>query len=231
MHYDQNFAKNILKTMIREKDDVKVRHDLQGRSIRPQLWLTTNPRRGGKMLKPAIGFVLSMFEFDSFATTIENLKTPLGHVSNIWGVKVTWLPCSYVTNISSCINRTFSVGFCKVVMRVSKTFRNICSKIWNPSEFESLQTDVAITLALVEMDFAPSFFNIMTQLLYHLVDEIDLCGLVASRWMYPVEWYMKTLKIYVRNMASPKASMVEGYIRDECFGFVIEYLQSFEVVQ
>ncbi len=25
--------------------------------------------------------------------------------------------------------------------------------------------------------------------------------------------------------------MVEGYICDECFGFVIEYLQSFEVVQ
>jgi hypothetical protein len=32
-------------------------------------------------------------------------------------------------------------------------------------------------------------------------------------------------------MARPKASMAEGYIRDEYLGFVIEYLQSFEVVQ
>jgi len=42
---------------------------------------------------------------------------------------------------------------------------------------------------------------------------------------------MKTLKTYVQNMARPEASMAEGYICDECFGFVIEYLQSFEVVQ
>jgi hypothetical protein len=34
---------------------------------------------------------------------------------------------------------------------------------------------------------------------------------------------MKTLKNYVRNMARPEASMAEGYIKDECIGFVMEY--------
>jgi hypothetical protein len=63
----------------------------------------------------------------------------------------------------------------------------------------------------------------MMHLLYHLVDELDICGLVATRWMYPVERYMKILKHYVRNMARPKASMAEGYVRDE-------YLHRFEVV-
>jgi hypothetical protein len=48
--------------------------------------------------------------------------------------------------------------------------------------------------------------------------------------MYPVERYMKTLKRYVRNMARPEASMVEGYLKDECLGFVTEYLQRFDVV-
>jgi hypothetical protein len=38
--------------------------------------------------------------------------------------------------------------------------------------------------------------------------------------MYHVERYMKTLKLYVHNMARPKASMAKGYIRDECLGFV-----------
>jgi len=33
------------------------------------------------------------------------------------------------------------------------------------------------------------------------------------------------------NMARLEASMAEGYICDECLGFVTEYLQSFEVVQ
>jgi hypothetical protein len=42
--------------------------------------------------------------------------------------------------------------------------------------------------------------------------------------MYPIERYMKTLKEYVWNMARSKASMAEGYIKDKCIGFVIEYL-------
>lgn len=41
---------------------------------------------------------------------------------------------------------------------------------------------------------------------------------------------MKTLKGYVRNMSRPKASMVEGYLKDECIGFVTEYLQRFDTM-
>jgi hypothetical protein len=93
-----------------------------------------------------------------------------------------------------------------------------------------LQADVAKSMALLEMEFPPSFFDIMTHLPYHLVQELDLCGPVSTRWMYPVERYMKTLKEYVRNMAQPKASMAEGYLKDECLGFVTEYLQRFDVV-
>jgi hypothetical protein len=90
---------------------------------------------------------------------------------------------------------------------------------------------VAESLALLEIEFLPSFFDIMTHLSYHLVDELDLCGLVTARWMYPVERYMKTLKGYVWNMARLEASMVEGYLKEECLGFVTEYLQSFDAVQ
>jgi hypothetical protein len=70
----------------------------------------------------------------------------------------------------------------------------------------------------------------MTHLLYHLVDELNLCGPMATKWMYLVERYMKTLKTYVQNMARLEGFMAKGYIRDECLGFIIEYLQRFEVV-
>jgi len=70
----------------------------------------------------------------------------------------------------------------------------------------------------------------MTHLLYHLVDEVNICGPVAIRWMYPVERYMKTLKTYVHNMARFEGSMAKGYIRNECLGFITEYLQRLEVV-
>ena len=55
-------------------------------------------------------------------------------------------------------------------------------------------------------------------------------GLASQRWMYPIERYIKTLKHDVRNMARPEASMAEGYVRDECLGFIIEYFQRFEDV-
>jgi hypothetical protein len=116
------------------------------------------------------------------------------------------------------------------VMRMSKVYRRICTKVYNPAKFESLQADVAESMALLEMEFPLSFFDIMTHLSYHLVQELDLCGQVSTRWMYPVERYMKTLKGYVRNMVRPEASMAEGYLKDECLGFVTEYLQRFDVV-
>jgi hypothetical protein len=117
------------------------------------------------------------------------------------------------------------------VMKMSKVFRRICRKVYNPANYESLKVNVVESMALFEMEFPPSLFDIMTHLPYHLVKELDLCGPVATRWMYLVERYMKTLKEYVRNMARPKASMAEGYVKDECIGFVTEYLQRFNVIQ
>jgi hypothetical protein len=35
------------------------------------------------MLKLVVGYVLTTIEFNYFATTIENMKTPSGHVSTI----------------------------------------------------------------------------------------------------------------------------------------------------
>ena len=42
---------------------------------------------------------------------------------------------------------------------------------------------------------------------------------------------MKYLKNHVRNMARPEASMVEEYLKDECIGFITEYLQKFEATE
>jgi hypothetical protein len=47
----------------------------------------------------------------------------------------------------------------------------------------------------------------MTRLLIHLVEELELCGLVHTQWMYLVEQYLKTLKGYVRNRTKPKGSI------------------------
>jgi hypothetical protein len=58
----------------------------------------------------------------------------------------------------------------------------------------------------------------MTHLIVHLVEELDFCNPIHTRWMYPIERYMKVLKGYVRNMAWLKGSMVIGYTIEEALG-------------
>ena len=41
---------------------------------------------------------------------------------------------------------------------------------------------------------------------------------------------MKTLKLYVRNTARPEVTVVEGYVKEECIGFITEYLERFDTV-
>jgi len=49
--------------------------------------------------------------------------------------------------------------------------------------------------------------------------------------MYLIKWYKKVLKNHIKNMAWPEACMTEGYLKDKCIGFVIEYLYGFEAIQ
>jgi hypothetical protein len=233
MHCEMNIAKNILKTIMGKKDTIKVRCDLQRQGLRKHLWLVPNPRRGRKMLKPAAPYVLSDREFEVFASILESVRMPSGYASSFgkhirskkYGALKSHDYHVLIQNllplaIWGLLQPTARVA----VMRMCKVYRRICSKVYDLLQFQSLLNDVTESMALLEMEFPPSFFDVMTHLPYHIVEELDMCGPVTTRWMYLVERYMKTLKNYVRNTARPEASMAEGYVKDECIGFIIEYL-------
>ena len=74
------------------------------------------------------------------------------------------------------------------------------------------------------MFFPPSFFDIMVHLLVHLVREIEFCGPVYLRWMYPIERYMKILKGHVKTQYCPEVSMIERYIAEESVEFCSYYM-------
>jgi hypothetical protein len=61
-----------------------------------------------------------------------------------------------------------------------------------------------------------------THLIIHLVNELELCGVVGARWCYPMEIYLLVLKRYVRNKARLKACMASNYMYDEVLRFYIE---------
>jgi hypothetical protein len=99
-------------------------------------------------------------------------------------------------------------------------FQWICTKVVVPYEIGPLRTYVAKTLCMLEIWFPPSFFDLMTHLLVHIVDELEICGPLPSRWGYPMERYLVVLKNYVWNKAKPKGCMQAlGYIYDEALGF------------
>src|SRR5512136_2708835 len=57
-------------------------------------------------------------------------------------------------------------------------FMNAISQmVIDPDRLEALQNDVVQCLVSFELIFPPSFFNIMTHLLCHLVKEISISGL------------------------------------------------------
>ncbi len=64
----------------------------------------------------------------------------------------------------------------KTIMRLSRVFRQICGKFINPNEMPMYKNDVATTLCMLEMEMPPFFFDVMTHLVIHLVEEVDVCG-------------------------------------------------------
>ena len=84
-------------------------------------------------------------------------------------------------------------------------------------------------MCMLEKEFPPAFFDIMSHLPYHLVEQLFHCEPVHTRWMYPFERYFKTLKGYVRNLAKPEGSIAQGYQVEEALGFITEYMTEYNI--
>nr|AAT47462.1 unknown protein [Oryza sativa Japonica Group] len=85
------------------------------------------------------------------------------------------------------------------ITKLCAFMNTISQKVIDPDRLEALQNNVVQCLVSFELIFPPSFFNIMTHLLCHLVKER----------------YMGVLKKYVRNHARPEASIAKGYGTEE----------------
>ena len=90
-------------------------------------------------------------------------------------------------------------------------------------DLAKLQNDAVQCLVSFELVFPPSFFNIMTHLLVHLVKEISILGPVFLHNMFPFERFMGVLKKYVDNRAQSEGSIAKGYgieVIEFCVDFI-----------
>ncbi|GJR76575.1 hypothetical protein Tco_0088940 [Tanacetum coccineum] len=97
--------------------------------------------------------------------------------------------------------------------------RILCSKVNSKYDQQKLQDRISLTLCHLENIFPPSFFNIIEHLPIHLAEEALLVGLVQYRWMYLIERYLLTLKIYVHNRARLEGCIAKGALMEECMTF------------
>ncbi|XP_058775142.1 uncharacterized protein LOC131649398 [Vicia villosa] len=118
----------------------------------------------------------------------------------------------------------------KTITRLCLFFNEICCKAIDPLKLEDLENEAAVILCQLEMFFPPSFFNIMVHLIVHLVREIRLYSPIFLQWMYPIERYMKILKVYTKNPHRSEASIFERYIAEEAIEFCSNYLSEVNVI-
>jgi hypothetical protein len=64
---------------------------------------------------------------------------------------------------------------------------------------EVLKVEVAKTMCTLENVFLLTCFDVISHLVVHFMEELDMCGPIHTQWMYPMERYMKALKKYILN--------------------------------
>ena len=122
------------------------------------------------------------------------------------------------------VRHTLQPGPREAIIKILHFFQCLCSKVVDLSTIPNLLECVVEAFCLFEMWFPSRFFDIMTHLPVHLVEELYWCGPVHARCCYSMERYMGLTK-YVHDRSKPEASMAIGYSIDEALGFCTEYFK------
>ncbi|KAF7154393.1 hypothetical protein RHSIM_Rhsim01G0019000 [Rhododendron simsii] len=241
MHTEKNFLEALLGTLLnipgKTKDGINARLDHVAMGGPEEL----APEIGAKRtyLPPAC-YTLSREEKRRVCKTLSELKVPEGYSSNIrsrvsmedlklYGLKSHDCHVLMQQLLPVAIRSVLPKEVRYAIIRICFFFNAICGKVIDVSKLDKMQSDMVITLCLLEKYFPPSFFDIMV-LTVHLVREVRLCGPVHFRWMYPFERFMKVLKGYVRNRNSPEGCIAESYIVEEAVEFCTEYLSGLDAI-
>ncbi|KAL4555368.1 hypothetical protein LXL04_037986 [Taraxacum kok-saghyz] len=238
MHIEKNVCESVYGTLLnlpnKTKDGIKARQDVEAMGIKPEL--QTQPRGKRTWLPPAC-YTMNTAEKRLFYETLSNIKVPDGYCSNFRNLVSDDVSSMNDLKSNDChvlmqqllpftIKGVLHVKVRKTIISLCHFFNELCSKVFEVGKLGKLQSDIVVTLCLLEKYFPPSFFDVMIHLMVHLVREVRLCGPVFFRWMYPFEGYMKTLKGYVRNYHRPRGCIAECYVAEEALEFCSDYLKN-----
>ena len=117
-----------------------------------------------------------------------------------------------------------------VTVKLCAFLNAISQKAIDPTDLAKLQNDVVQCLVSFELVFPPSFFDIMTHLLVHLVKVITILGPVFLHNMFPFERFMGILKKYVHNRARLEGRIAKGYGIEEVIEFCVDFIPNLDPI-
>ncbi|MCO5612632.1 hypothetical protein L7F22_066901 [Adiantum nelumboides] len=215
MHIFKNVGHSLWQHLVGFKDTAAARNDLKNQNSKPNLWLLSDETGRETTYEPA-PWVLTAKEVQTINRRIQLIRTPTRYGA-------------FCRNMFTLDDKSLSGlkthdwhNFVKV--RFSQ-FSWFTSKEIDKGLIPQKKRECIELLCLMEKELPTSFFDIQVHLLIHLVDEIELAGVVSARWMFWAERFMGVLKGYVRQKARPEGSMAEGWMLEECMYYVCEYLE------
>jgi hypothetical protein len=241
MHIEKNVCAALFRTFTNCKgskaDSVSVQKAFEEMNMRPDLHAKEDgfdAKGNVKWKYKAAPWRWTVEEYDSIIEIIKKIRTPTGYGSSflykfsekrqIVGMKTHDYHNLLHDILPIAIRGTLDKDIRSIVYRLGELFRWLCAKEINKSEIPTKREEATELLCDMEYHLPPSIWDIQFHLIQHLVDEVQLCGPVSSRWMYFVERYMKELKSFVRNRARPEASIAEGYLCLEGMSYINEYM-------
>jgi hypothetical protein len=239
MHIERNISANIMKHAFGDNNTPAVRRNMEHVHKFPHLWLRRESN-SKNYLQPRAPYVFSASEERNSMALVSATRTPTGYSTTLqrhvggdrmMGLKSHDHHILLQDMLPATTHHSLGLGPREAIRRMGTLFQAICAKVIpnaGSQEMRDLKTSAAETLCLFEMWFPPGFFDVMSHLVIHVVEELAICGPLHARWYYAIERYMGVLATYVRDKARPEASMASGYAIDEALGFCTEYLAQYE---
>ena len=172
---------------------------------------------------------------------LNSIKVPSGYSSNLKGIinmkekKFTNLKahdCHMLMTqlLPVALRGVLSENVRLLVVKLCAFLNAISQKAIDPAKLGKLQNDAVQCLVGFELAFPPSFLDVMTHLLVHLVKEITILGPVYLHNMWPFERFMSILKKYVLNRACPEGSIAKGYGTEEVIEFCVDFVDTIDSI-
>ena len=203
----------------KSKDTLEARQDLQCMKE----WENLHPEKvddGCHYLSPA-SYTLSKEEKESMFECLSSIKVPSCFSSNVKGIinvaKNKFLnlkshDCHMLMTqlLPFALRGILPPNVRLATVKLCIPQRNFSEG--NQSSGTSYSTEWCGSMSCQLWVGVPSiFFNIMTHLLVHLVNEISILGPVFLHNMFPFERFMGVLKKYVKVRSKPEGSIAQGY--------------------